>query len=326
MRKHSFHMGMMFRRDYPPGWIQNYVQFVEQAGFDELWVVEDCFFTSGVASAATALACPSRLSIGLGIMPAAARNPAVTAMEIATLAQLYPGRFLPGLGHGIPAWMKQIGALPKSPVKALEEVAQTIRALLHGETVTYDGQYVHLDQVRLEYPPGSVPPISLGVRGPKSLTMSGRVADGTIVPECSSPAYIAWARQRIAEGQTNDTHHRLTVYAFCEVAEEGQAARNRLRPAIAACIADSAYQSQLLPTGIVPQINELLANGGQAYLEAEMPDEWISQLSVVGTPSECVAAIHALVDVGVDSVVFIPPYQGWEQWLTMLGDKIIPAL
>jgi alkanesulfonate monooxygenase SsuD/methylene tetrahydromethanopterin reductase-like flavin-dependent oxidoreductase (luciferase family) len=40
------------------------------------------------------------LQVGVGLLPVPLRNPALAAMEIATVARLFPGRFRPGLGHG----------------------------------------------------------------------------------------------------------------------------------------------------------------------------------------------------------------------------------
>ncbi|HEX3052953.1 MAG TPA: LLM class flavin-dependent oxidoreductase [Aggregatilineaceae bacterium] len=322
----GFQIGVMFRREHPVKYVQEFIRLAEKTGFDEVWLVEDCFFTSGIAAVATALACPAQIPIGLGIMPGVARNPAFTAMEIATLAGLYPGRFLPGIGHGMPEWMKQIGAAPASPVKALEEITTVIRALLRGETVSFDGQYIHLDRVRLEFPPEVVPPISLGVRGPKSITMAGRTADGTILAECASPAYIAYARGLIAQGQPDRQAHRLTVYTFCEVDDDAQAARDRLRPLIAPIIASGGIHSQIAPLGIVPQVDALLAEGGAARLEAEMPDEWIDQLAVVGTPADCAAALQRMAEAGADSIVFIPPMEQPEQWISGAASRVLAAL
>ena len=117
-RARSCKIGIMFRREHRPEALPDFARRVEEVGFDELWVVEDCFYGSGIASAATALACTHSITVGLGIMPAVVRNPVFAAMEIATLARLYPGRFLPGLGHGVAEWMHQIGAFPKSQLKS----------------------------------------------------------------------------------------------------------------------------------------------------------------------------------------------------------------
>ena len=112
---------------------------VEAAGFDELWFAEDCFLHGGLTAAATALAVTERLKVGVGLLPAAVRNPAIAAMEIATLGALHPGRVEVAFGHGVEAWMRQIGARPPDRLVALEEVVRATRALLHGETVTTDG-------------------------------------------------------------------------------------------------------------------------------------------------------------------------------------------
>ena len=79
--KKDYNLGIMFRREHSPENLPGFSRQVEQAGFDELWLVEDCFYGSGIASAATALACTDSIKVGLGIMPAVVRNPVFTAME-----------------------------------------------------------------------------------------------------------------------------------------------------------------------------------------------------------------------------------------------------
>ena len=37
------------------------------------------------------------------------RNVALTAMELATVERMFPGRFVPGIGHGVLDWMGQVG-------------------------------------------------------------------------------------------------------------------------------------------------------------------------------------------------------------------------
>ncbi len=161
----NYNLATMFRREHASEDLPEFSRRAEQAGFDELWVVEDCFYTSGIALASIALACTERISVGVGIMPAVARNPVFTAMEISTLAGLYPGRFLPGLGHGMAGWMHQIGAFPKSQLRALEETTVTVRKLLAGERFSYDGSQVHLDDVELVHPPVADSPHLAGGAG-----------------------------------------------------------------------------------------------------------------------------------------------------------------
>jgi len=313
----NHNLGIMFRREHAPEDLPDFARRAEEVGFDELWVFEDCFYASGIASAATALACTERISVGVGIMPAVARNPVFTAMEIATLARLYPGRFLPGLGHGIAGWMRQIGAFPKSQLKALEETTVTVRDMLAGERFSYDGTQVHLDQVELVHPPAQIPPISLGVQGPKSLNLSGRVADGTILAEYAAPAYVSWAREQIEGGKQQagvDREHRLTVFAWSSAGATTAAARRELRPLIAAGIASGDFDPQLAPMGILPQVRELMDSVGPEQFAAAMPGEWIDELAIAGTLEDWDLAIDRLVEAGADTVVLMPlPDKGLDE-------------
>ena len=158
-------------------------QAAEAAGIEEMWLWEDCFFASGIAPAAAILASTERLRVGIGLMPAALRAPSLTAMEIASIARMFPGRFLPGMGHGIQDWMAQIGAKAASPMTLLREQTAAILALLRGEEVTTSGRYVQFDKVRLNYPPEVVPPLYVGGRGDKTLTLAAELADGVILDD-----------------------------------------------------------------------------------------------------------------------------------------------
>lgn len=165
---------------------------------DELWVWEDCFKQSGVASAAIALANTERLTVGLGLMPTPLRNVALTAMEAATLQRTYPGRFLPGIGHGVQEWMDQIGGRAASPLTLLREYAVALRALLDGESVTTSGRYVKLRDVVLDWVPDTAP-LAIGGTGPKTLELAGELADLVLLTWLTSEG-LASAREHISRG------------------------------------------------------------------------------------------------------------------------------
>jgi alkanesulfonate monooxygenase SsuD/methylene tetrahydromethanopterin reductase-like flavin-dependent oxidoreductase (luciferase family) len=57
-------------------------------------------------------------------------------MELGTLASLYPGRLSVAFGHGVEAWMRQLGARPANRITLLRDVADVVRRLLSGEEVT----------------------------------------------------------------------------------------------------------------------------------------------------------------------------------------------
>ena len=145
---------------------------------DELWLWEDCFDHGGIATAAAALAWTNRLQVGIGVLPVPLRNPALAAMEIASLARLFPDRVHVGVGHGVLDWMAQVGARAESPMTLLREYVTALRDLLAGETVTTDGRYVQLRDVRLGWAPESPPPLHVGAVRPKTLALAGELADG----------------------------------------------------------------------------------------------------------------------------------------------------
>ncbi|MFD1542200.1 LLM class flavin-dependent oxidoreductase [Nonomuraea guangzhouensis] len=180
-------LGVMFDRDLPPEQLVPFARELDGTAVDDLWVVEDLGWTGAISSAATALAATSHLRVGLGITPAPLRNPMLLAMELANLARLHPGRLAAGIGHGVQDWMRQVGAAVPSPLALLEETITAVRGLLRGETVTLHGRSVHLDGVSLVHPPAEPPPVLAGVLNPRSLALSGRVAQGTILPEGFAP-------------------------------------------------------------------------------------------------------------------------------------------
>src|SRR4051794_4293835 len=97
-------LGVIFHPQFPPETLADYARRAENAGLAELWLWDDCFLPGALTAAATALAVTERLKVGIGLMPATALNPLFAAMEFTTLARMYPGRFLPGLGHGVDRW------------------------------------------------------------------------------------------------------------------------------------------------------------------------------------------------------------------------------
>ena len=59
-----YSLGVMFRREHAPEYLPGFARRAEEVGFDELWVVEDCFYASGIASAGAALACTESITVG----------------------------------------------------------------------------------------------------------------------------------------------------------------------------------------------------------------------------------------------------------------------
>jgi alkanesulfonate monooxygenase SsuD/methylene tetrahydromethanopterin reductase-like flavin-dependent oxidoreductase (luciferase family) len=195
------------------------------AGINELWLWEDCFAHGGIASAAIVLANSTNLSVGIGVLPVPLRNVALTAMEIATLDRAFPGRIRVGVGHGVQDWMGQVGAKVGSPLTLLREYIVCLRALLRGETLSFDGRYVSLVDVGLEWPPAADIPLFAAATGPKTLQLSGELAAGTILTSGTTPADVRGALGHIDTGiaaRAEPANHSVVVNVICTTGPDAE--------------------------------------------------------------------------------------------------------
>ncbi|MGW8491042.1 LLM class flavin-dependent oxidoreductase [Streptomyces sp. NPDC055886] len=297
-------VGVLLPRDLPADRILPYARRAEESGFGAVWVVEDLGFRGGIAQAAAVLASTDRVRVGVGLLPAGARNVAFAALEIASLAQLFPGRVDVAVGHGMPHWMRSVGQWPRSPLTFLREYVDALRALLRGELTQRRGQYVHLDGVQLDPSalPDVVPDILAGVRGPKSLALSGEVADGTVLAEPVAPEYA-----RAALGHISATRpHRLVAYNIASVDADPLAAPAAARPGLE-WIGEPDWHAHIAP---LPFADELVAlRAGCASREEfarRMPDDWVARLAVAGTPAQARDRLDGLRAAGVTDMVLAP--------------------
>lgn len=295
-------VGVSLPRNLPANRLVDFAVTAERLGFDELWIVEDCFYRGGIAQAAVALATTTTIHVGIGILPAAARNAAFATLEANTLAELFPGRTTIGIGHGMPGWMRQVGAWPASPLTMLEETISAMRALLRGETVSTEGRYVRLREVALENAPTSPPLVLAGVRGPKSLEVSGRVADGTVLAEPVTPEYLARVLRQIDASRP----HRIVAYNVAAVHPDATTARDLARGGLT-WIGEADGRVHVEPLPFAEEFFALRATvSTPEEFAAALPDEWVDQLAVVGTAATARARVDELHAAGAHSVVFIP--------------------
>jgi alkanesulfonate monooxygenase SsuD/methylene tetrahydromethanopterin reductase-like flavin-dependent oxidoreductase (luciferase family) len=200
-------VGVVFRPRAPEK-LAGFAAIADQSGLDDIWLWEDCFLEGGLTAATAALAWTTSIRVGLGLMPAPFRNAALGAMEIATLARLFPGRFVPVTGNGVQPWMQQTGAAVASPLTLLREWTTAVRALLHGQQVSVSGEYVRLAEVALDWPPLVIPPLLIGGTGPRTLALAGEIADGLVLHAGHSPDDV----RRAAETAAIRPGQELVVY------------------------------------------------------------------------------------------------------------------
>lgn len=302
-------LGLVMGSAVAPEHLSGAAATAEASGLDEVWLAEDFFFTGGISGATLALDATSRVKVGLGVVSALVRHPALLAMEISTLSRVHPNRLVAGVGLGVPAWVRQMGLYPPSTLAAVRECVTSVKSLLRGETVHGEGRVFSFDTVALTYPESDDPtPIQMGVSGPKMLQLSGEVADGSILSVGASHEYVQWARNRIDEGRERGGRtdkHPITVFAIYSVDADGDAARAAAKETLAFY---KQYGSNALTDvyGISDELNALVAGGGYDALLAGMPDLWVDDLTIAGTPRECAVKIASFYEAGADSVALFP--------------------
>lgn len=296
-------LGVVFAPSRPITELVPTARELESLGFDELWVVEDCFFHGGLTAAGAALAATDRLRVGIGLLPATVRNPAIVAMELATLATLYPGRVQAAFGHGIEKWMEQIAARPPNRLRALEEVLGSVRQLLAGATVSREGRHVRLDGVALEMPPERPPDLLVGTIGERGIEIARRLADGLLLPEGSGEA----ALRVLAPAGTN-----TTVYSWLRLSSDGDEARRDLLPTIDEW-RSRGYFPRLAALGGVPEAGPL---------EAHLTDE----LAIAGTPPDCARAVERLAAAGARAIALVPVGEAEMKQVREFAGEVLPLL
>lgn len=321
----SIELGMQVGATTAPGDLSSVVAEAERLGYREVWLAEDYFDLGGIASVAAALAATEQIPIGLGVVAASARHPAATAMEFATLGGMYPGRFMAGIGHGSPGWVRQMGLEASSPMKLLREATDAVSRLLRGNELTVDGDYFRFDRVRLTHVLANAPPLYLGVHGPASLRLSGELAEGTLLGWFSSPSYVAWARERVNEGRSRagrTDRHQLVVLCLVSISEdEPESARQEVGRWASHMLASMAESPQIQASPMRSELVDWIAHGSPEVLPSGLLDEFVA----AGDPDRCWTMVNRLMEAGADRVVLVPNPAGFRSTSAMVEQMRIAA-
>lgn len=323
-------IGLVLGSAVAPQQVQGAAATAEACGFDEIWLAEDYFFTGGISGAALVLGATSHITVGIGVVSAVARHPALLAMELSTLSRVYQDRLIAGIGLGVPAWVRQMGLHPRSPLSALRECVTATKCLLRGETMNVRGEVFSFDNVTLVYPETGAPtPVRMGVIGPKMLQLSGEVADGSVLSVSAGHDYVRWAKARIEEGRVRGGRteaHPITVFAIYAVDEDGDAARASARAKLA-FYRQNGSNGLTDVYGVSDELDALVKRGGYEAVLEGMPNQWVEDLTIAGTPEECAAKISAFYAAGADSVALFPvATDRLDEIVRLTADSVMPRL
>ena len=285
--------------------------WIESLGFDNLWITDSSLANADVYVYMTlALQATSRLTVGAAVTNPLTRHPAITANAFRSLEQLAPGRVICGIGVGDRP-LHPLG-LPFAKLETLADSIDAIRRLWRGETVTGQAGRWRLEGAHLR---SSVPelPVYVSASGPKTLELTGEIADGAVVLGGLFPEALSFARAHLALGRARSTREAFeTVYfLYGAIAETEEEALDNGRtiaawfPKTAPVYAKMAGMSDELVEAVVA------AYGGGEFQEAKeaarlIPDELVHKLAFVGTPESAGRKLDWLRAEGVESVSVFP--------------------
>ncbi len=316
----SIPMAIYLQDDLPIREGMELARYAEQQGFTAVWQAESRLVREATVPMAAIAAVTNRIKVGSGVVNNWTRNVALLAATFSTLDDLAPGRILLGIGAWWDPLARKVGIERRRPLRAMRETIEATRALLAGETVSYDGEFVHLDGVSLDYVHQEMGtkqiPIYLGATGMKMMELAGELADGVLLNYLVSPSYNDQAMEHLATGaeragRTLDKVDRPQLIV-CSLDE------NRTRALDSARMLVTQYlgqQPHIMKASGVPE--ELLADIGRvltwpatreqvAEAAKLVPDDVVQLITASGTPEECRAKVAEYLDRGCTSPVLYP--------------------
>jgi F420-dependent oxidoreductase-like protein len=162
-----------------------YVEEAERLGVDFVWSSEAWGHDAPTPLAFIA-GRTSRIRLGTGIMQAGTRSPALVAMTAMSLASMSGGRFSLGLGVSGPQVIEGWHGIPfDRPVRRLRETVEIVRCATRGGRLAYKGEVYEVPlsggsgkALQSAARPRPDIPVYLATLSPRSLEMTGEIADG----------------------------------------------------------------------------------------------------------------------------------------------------
>src|SRR5207248_3756809 len=159
---------MKVSAQFMPGDLPVFVESVrkaEEAGYSRAYLVEGQLLWRDIYVYMThGLAATERIPFGTAVTNPRTRHYSVIASAHASLAELYPGRVVLGMGRGDNA-VRTLG-LKQVSTKQLQETAPRLRELIAGRAVECDGT-----EIRIQWATEAIGevPIMLSATGPRTL-------------------------------------------------------------------------------------------------------------------------------------------------------------
>jgi len=243
---------------------------------------------------------------------------ATIPLTFSTMDQMAPGRFICGLGAWWEPLASKVGTPRRKPLKLMREYTTVMKKLLSMETVTFDGEFVHVDGIRLDIVHGDPDkprevPILIGATGMKMIELTGELcaqnlADGILLNYMVSPDYNHTALKYLEIGAKkpggsleNIDRPQLIV---CSMYRDRKKALDEARELLTQYMGQQPHlmKASKMPQDILDKIHDELtwpATREQIHKAMRhIPDEIVQKITASGNPNECVEQVSKWIESG----------------------------
>jgi 5,10-methylenetetrahydromethanopterin reductase len=297
-----------------------YARAAEAAGFEAVWQAESRLVREATVPMAAFAAVTERIAVGSGVVNTWTRNVGLLAATFVTLDDLAPGRVILGLGAWWDPLARKVGIARTRPLGCMRETVEACRRLFSLEEVTYHGEFVHLDGVRIDVVHGDTGPrpipVYIGATGPKMLELSGEIADGVVLNYMVSPAYNDGAMERLAAGARRAGRDLADVdrpqLVVCSVDNDRSKALDSARLLLTQYLGQQPHimKASGVDPSLIEEINAVVdwpaSHDDIAKAASLVPDEVVQLVSASGTPEECRAKVAEYVEHGATCPILYP--------------------
>jgi len=315
-----------------------YVVEAERLGVDCLWSAEAWGHDAATPLAFVA-ARTSRIRLGTGIMQAGTRTPALLAMTAMSLNAMSHGRFLLGLGVSGPQVIEGWhGIRFERPIQRLREIVEIVRRATRGERLEFKGSLYELPlpggegkALRSAAKPQPNIPVYLATLSPKSLEMTGEIADGwlgtSFMPE---HARVFFDHLETGAKRAGRTLQSLDLQAGGVVSFSDDMERliPPRKPGLAFSLGamgsrqhnfyNDAYKRAGY-TDVALEVQRLWLDGRREEAAARVPDELVLKTNLLGTDAMVRRRLELYRDAGVTTLRVEPAGDTLDVRLATLG-------
>ncbi|MBI4524634.1 MAG: LLM class flavin-dependent oxidoreductase [Deltaproteobacteria bacterium] len=302
--------GLELHEYYDANTILAEIQLGEQLGYDAVWLGDsqmiwrEMYVLLGAAAKVT-----SRVLLGTGVTNPITRLPVVTASAITTLQELSGGRAVLGVGTGDSS-VRTLGLKPAN-LATLERFVSDVRDLCFGRPVG-----AAKGEVRLSFgAPEKCPPIVVAARGPKSLRLGGRIADGVIFSTGRSGSIlqnaIGYIQAGLKERTLPSARFQIIFMRPVAIAPERKKAFAAVRPHVARTLLSYPWEMSEAAATAKKKLEEVYNYyehmNPTALHQESIPDEVVPEFAIAGTAADCREQVVDLFEQGIDQL-HIRPY------------------